>query len=232
MGLSDFKRRVAANPWMEYGGPYNAPEDLPGMYSRIDLSWNAHRVDDNNSLLWNRTNRFYEACAFRTPLVAQVAVVIVFDDPRVLLPRPGEQGMPACETQGDSERELAGRRDVGEARIAVRKSRLQQDIPRLEYPEVRLFVRVQWSTFVLRTPVFALGAALRAHSRHPPSRLVIGTAPGARKSRSTRPIAAITTNTMTTTSAGELPAAAAICDSRHNVNPSSIERKRFMVISG
>jgi len=72
LGLSDFTRRVAENPWMEYGGPYNAPEDLPGMYSRIDLSWNAHRVDDNNSLLWNRTNRFYEACAFRTPLVAQV----------------------------------------------------------------------------------------------------------------------------------------------------------------
>jgi hypothetical protein len=32
----------------------------------------AHRVDDNNSLLWNRTNRFYEGCAFQTPMIAQI----------------------------------------------------------------------------------------------------------------------------------------------------------------
>jgi hypothetical protein len=42
------------------------------MYSRVDVSWNAHRLDDNNSLLWNRTNRFYEACAFHKPMVAQI----------------------------------------------------------------------------------------------------------------------------------------------------------------
>ncbi len=72
LGLPDFEREVAASPWIEYGGPYVTPDDLPEMFSRIDLSWIAHRVDDNNSLLWNRANRFYEACAFRTPLIAQV----------------------------------------------------------------------------------------------------------------------------------------------------------------
>src|SRR5439155_4660101 len=39
-----------------------------------------------------------------------------------------------------------------------------------------------------------------AHRAHPPSMLVIETAPGARNRRSTRPMMAITTNTITTTS--------------------------------
>lgn len=71
LGLPDFEREAADTPWVEYGGPYVAPGDLPAMFDRVDVSWNAHRVDDNNSLLWNRTNRFYEACAFQTPMVAQ-----------------------------------------------------------------------------------------------------------------------------------------------------------------
>ena len=71
VGIPNFEREAAASPWIEYGGPYVAPDELANMYVRIDLCWNAHRVDDNNSLLWNRTNRFYEACAFHTPMVAQ-----------------------------------------------------------------------------------------------------------------------------------------------------------------
>jgi succinoglycan biosynthesis protein ExoL len=71
VGIPNFEQEAAASPWIEYGGPYVAPDDLPNMYVRIDLCWNAHRVDENNSLLWNRTNRFYEACAFHTPMVAQ-----------------------------------------------------------------------------------------------------------------------------------------------------------------
>jgi succinoglycan biosynthesis protein ExoL len=71
LGIAGFERDCAASPWIEYGGPYVAPADLAEMYRRIDVSWIAHRVDDNNSLLWNRTNRFYEACAFQKPMVAQ-----------------------------------------------------------------------------------------------------------------------------------------------------------------
>jgi succinoglycan biosynthesis protein ExoL len=71
VNIPNFEQEVAASPWIEYGGPYVAPDELQNMYVRIDLCWNAHRVDDNNSLLWNRTNRFYEACAFHTPMVAQ-----------------------------------------------------------------------------------------------------------------------------------------------------------------
>ena len=41
------------------------------MYSRIDLCWIAHRMNQQHSMLWNRANRFYEACAFRTPMIAQ-----------------------------------------------------------------------------------------------------------------------------------------------------------------
>jgi len=71
LGIQSFHDDVAACPWIEYGGPYTAPDDLAGMYRSVDAAWIAHRVDDNNSLLWNRLNRFYESCAFQTPMIAQ-----------------------------------------------------------------------------------------------------------------------------------------------------------------
>jgi succinoglycan biosynthesis protein ExoL len=72
LGLPNFEREAAESPWIEYGGPYVSPDELPDIYNRIDLAWIAHRMDDNNTLLWNRANRFYEACAFHKPMVAQI----------------------------------------------------------------------------------------------------------------------------------------------------------------
>jgi succinoglycan biosynthesis protein ExoL len=71
LGIPEFERDVADSPWIEYGGPYVAPDDLRDMYARIDLCWIAHRMNQEHSMLWNRANRFYEACAFRTPMIAQ-----------------------------------------------------------------------------------------------------------------------------------------------------------------
>ena len=47
-----------------------------------------------------------------------VAVVVVLDDPRARTPRPAAAMPPPLETHRDAERELAGRRDVRESRIA------------------------------------------------------------------------------------------------------------------
>jgi succinoglycan biosynthesis protein ExoL len=72
LNIPNFEAEARESPWVEYGGPYVAPDELRTMYDQIDLLWVAHRVDENNSLLWNRTNRFYEGCAFQKPMIAQV----------------------------------------------------------------------------------------------------------------------------------------------------------------
>ena len=71
LNLPNFEQQAAESRWIQYSGPYVAPDELADMYSRVDLLWVAHRVDDNNSLLWNRTNRFYEGCAFQKPMIGQ-----------------------------------------------------------------------------------------------------------------------------------------------------------------
>jgi succinoglycan biosynthesis protein ExoL len=72
LNIRDFEAEARACPWIEYGGPYVAPDDLPAMYDSVDVVWAAHRVDHDNSLLWNRTNRFYESCAFQKPMIGQI----------------------------------------------------------------------------------------------------------------------------------------------------------------
>ena len=71
LNIPNFEQEAAESRWIQYGGPYVAPDELAEMYNRVDLLWVAHRVDDNNSLLWNRTNRFYEGCAFQRPMIGQ-----------------------------------------------------------------------------------------------------------------------------------------------------------------
>lgn len=71
LNIPNFEAEAVASSWIEYGGPYVAPDELQAMYDRVDLVWIAHRVDEDNSLLWNRTNRFYESCAFQRPMIAQ-----------------------------------------------------------------------------------------------------------------------------------------------------------------
>jgi succinoglycan biosynthesis protein ExoL len=82
LNIPNFEAEAQETPWVEYGGAYVAPDELRAMYAKVDLLWVAHRVDENNSLLWNRTNRFYEGCAFRKPIIAQVGTqdgAVVFD---------------------------------------------------------------------------------------------------------------------------------------------------------
>jgi succinoglycan biosynthesis protein ExoL len=74
LGIGDLAAEVSRSPGIEYGGPYVAPDDLPDMYGQVDLAWIAHYHGRTN-LAWARANRFYEACYFRVPMVAQVGTV-------------------------------------------------------------------------------------------------------------------------------------------------------------
>lgn len=55
-----------------YLGTYKSPEDLATMYDEIDISWVAYPFSDKEvgNWKWARTNRYYEAGYFKTPMIA------------------------------------------------------------------------------------------------------------------------------------------------------------------
>ena len=59
---------------LEYGGPYVAPDELPTLYSAVDIVWACYPYEENRPVgnwRWARTNRFYEACYFGKPMITQ-----------------------------------------------------------------------------------------------------------------------------------------------------------------
>lgn len=70
-GLKDLEDEILSAEFVEYGGPYVSPDELASLYKQVDLVWIAHAHEANN-YLWARANRFYEACYFKRPMIAQV----------------------------------------------------------------------------------------------------------------------------------------------------------------
>ncbi len=68
--LMDLHSEMTQTRFVEFGGPYISPDDLPAMYGSIDLAWIAHFANETN-IKWSRVNRFYEACYFYRPMIAQ-----------------------------------------------------------------------------------------------------------------------------------------------------------------
>jgi succinoglycan biosynthesis protein ExoL len=64
--------KLGKNPNIHYGGTYKYPDNLSAMYNRIDLTWGCypHSSAKIGNHLWARTNRFYEACNYKTPIIA------------------------------------------------------------------------------------------------------------------------------------------------------------------
>jgi succinoglycan biosynthesis protein ExoL len=60
-------------PNIDFGGPYVAPDDLISIYSNVDLVWGCYSFNnaDAGNWKWARTNRFYESCFFRRPIISQ-----------------------------------------------------------------------------------------------------------------------------------------------------------------
>jgi succinoglycan biosynthesis protein ExoL len=54
-----------------YKGPFVNPDDLEEMYSSVDLVWSAHMHGETNTK-WAISNRFYQACFFKRPLISQI----------------------------------------------------------------------------------------------------------------------------------------------------------------
>jgi succinoglycan biosynthesis protein ExoL len=68
----EYEQRIRSHPYVEYGGEYRSPDELGPMYGRVDMVWACY-PDAGGSAgnwLWARTNRFYEACYFRKPIIA------------------------------------------------------------------------------------------------------------------------------------------------------------------
>jgi succinoglycan biosynthesis protein ExoL len=68
--LGELEEEIQNTEFVEYRGPYISPDDLPTMYNQVDLIWAAHHHGETNTR-WARANRFYEACYFKRPMIAQ-----------------------------------------------------------------------------------------------------------------------------------------------------------------
>nr|MCU0908218.1 glycosyl transferase family 1 [Paracoccaceae bacterium] len=58
--IPDFHDRVAANPDLEFHGPYRAPQDLADIYGTVDLAWLIDRFEAGGNSDWLLPNRLYE----------------------------------------------------------------------------------------------------------------------------------------------------------------------------
>ncbi len=61
--IPDFHATVAANPDLEYLGPYRWPDDLGAIYAGVDLAWLIDRYEAGGNSDWLLPNRLYEGCA-------------------------------------------------------------------------------------------------------------------------------------------------------------------------
>lgn len=56
---------------VEYFGEYKSPQDLDRIYSKVDVVWAVYPFPTNHDQNWKwaRTNRFYESCFFKKPMI-------------------------------------------------------------------------------------------------------------------------------------------------------------------
>ncbi len=57
---------------VKFLGEFHSPDDLPGLYGRVDLVWGCYPfpAPGDWNWRWARTNRFYESCSFQTPIIS------------------------------------------------------------------------------------------------------------------------------------------------------------------
>ena len=75
MDPADLAEQVAAEPHVTYRGTYSSPRDLPALYGSVDMVWACYPGPEQQDADWRwalricRSNRFYESCFFRRPLI-------------------------------------------------------------------------------------------------------------------------------------------------------------------
>ena len=62
--FGDFDRQVAAEPYINFAGPYRNPEDLAQIYSEVHFSWAIDFFEEGLNSKWLLPNRLYEGCRF------------------------------------------------------------------------------------------------------------------------------------------------------------------------
>lgn len=64
---------ITAQPGITYLGEYKSPNDLSGLYNRIDMVWACYAFIGENdwNLKWGRPNRYFESCFFGKPCFAR-----------------------------------------------------------------------------------------------------------------------------------------------------------------
>lgn len=74
MGIPELKKGAMSLPsGMRYLGEYASPTDLPTLYREVDVVWASYPHDSSGNMQekWARTNRFYESCFFKKPIITR-----------------------------------------------------------------------------------------------------------------------------------------------------------------
>lgn len=72
---ADLPVRVAEVPGVRFIGEYRSPGDLPALYGQVDLVWAVYPGPDVTERHWrwallaSRSNRYYESCQLRRPII-------------------------------------------------------------------------------------------------------------------------------------------------------------------
>lgn len=70
LGTESYQKSIEEHPFMSYGGPYVAPDDLREIHDEVDLSWLVHAHSSENTK-WSRIFRFYHAAYYKCPMIVQ-----------------------------------------------------------------------------------------------------------------------------------------------------------------
>lgn len=60
--FADFDGAVAAEPYVDFRGPYRYPDDLPAIYGDVHFTWAIDFFQDGQNSRWLLPNRLYEGC--------------------------------------------------------------------------------------------------------------------------------------------------------------------------
>ena len=67
----DYHKLIVGIPNIKYLGPYKSPNDLSSLYDQVDIVWACYPFPEegDKNWQWARTNRFYESCYHRKPVI-------------------------------------------------------------------------------------------------------------------------------------------------------------------
>lgn len=68
--FDDFDRLVAAEPYMNFHGPYKNPEELAHIYGEVHFSWAIDFFEAGQNSDWLLPNRLYEGCRYQCVPIA------------------------------------------------------------------------------------------------------------------------------------------------------------------